>query len=344
VRVKYRSVLIGAIIFFTALWGNAALASPGSVTAIDTNDRLAVIQSYQQRLEPLLAVPVGWTGTVKGCKAGTTSLANRRATVAAVNYVRSLAKLKSVSLNRSMSKKAQDAALIMAANNYLTHNPPKSASCWTKSGYDGASHSNLFLGWSSHMADPNYLSDATGARAVIGYMDDDGDNNTVVGHRRWIMFQQLTTIGTGDTDFTNSLYVVSRDRRPSQNIWVSWPTAGYFPQELEPRGRWSLSYPGADFSRAKVTVTAGSNPIKVMKQYVRNGYADNTISWDMRLPGEYAPQPDMWISDDSNEPQEVVVLPDLAVRVVVSGIRLNGKNVSKRWTTTLVQASARAIP
>lgn len=319
----------------------SAVAAPAGDVQIRTNDRESVIHSYRQNLEPLLDVPVGWTGSTKECRPGTTTKDSRQATLAAVNYVRSLAGLPSVTLNAGKSDKAQSAALIMAANGYLSHQPTRSASCWSQKGYDGASHGNLFLGWGYGAED---LSDATGPRAVVGYMDDPGDSNVLVGHRRWILYQQQKSIGTGDTDVSNALYVIGNDKRPSANKWVSWPTAGYFPKELEPDGRWSLSYPGADFSRAKVTASTPEGSVKVRQYPVANGYGDNTLSWDMSLPGAYAPQDNGW-SDPFNESTGASgPLDDLPVTVKVSGIRVGGKPVTKTWTTTLVQAETPANP
>lgn len=335
--------LFVAVASFSLLgWGSVAAAPPGEIT-INTKSRDAVIESYQQFLEPLLTVPVGWTGNVENCKQGTTSRENQQSTLKAVNYVRSLAGLPGVTLDAKKSKKSQAAALIMAANGYLTHYPSKDARCYTQAGYDGASHGNLFLGWDSRADEPGYLSPATGARAVVGYMEDSGSNNLLVGHRRWIMYQELKTIGSGDTDSSNSLYVVGSDSRSSSKKWVSWPTAGYFPLELEPLGRWSLSYPNADFSRAKVRVTTPAGPIKTKKTPVEKGMGDNTLSWDMTLPGDYAPSRDQsgeWVWEDSEEVGAAPAqLPDLPVTVTVSGIRVGGKAVTKKWTTTLVQAA-----
>jgi len=310
---------------------SAAPASLDGRDPIDNTSRASIITTYQRDLEPLLGVPVGWTGSIEGCKAGHTSAADQAATLAAVNYVRALADLPGVKLDPDLSRKSQQAALIMAANGYLSHTPPRTAKCWTKAGYTGASSGNLYLGWGSdETVEGEPPSDATGARAVVGYLVDDGSNNTLAGHRRWLLYEQLTVIGSGDTTFSNSIYVLPPKYLPPKGTkWVAWPMPGYFPRELEPKGRWSLSYPGADFRRAKVTVTGPSGPIKSRKETVANGYGDNTMVWQLRMPAAYAAEP----------------AADFPVKVKVTGIRLpGGRAVSRSWSTTFVRATAVPLP
>ena len=301
-------------------------ASPA--LAADAGDRAQVIADYQAVLEPLLSIPTGFTGNVAACDPGTISEQNAQATLAAVNYARGLARLSPVVLNQARSADAQASALIMAANEMLSHDPAKDARCWTKAGYDGASHGNLALGWSSGGGS---VLQSTGPRAVLGYLADPGESNALAGHRRWLLWQGLTEIGTGDTDVSNTIVVIPEPFVSHRGkAWVSWPTAGAFPRELEPEGRWSLSYPGADFSRARVTMWDPSGrTIPVRKNPVANGFADNTLTWEASLPDGYRSAPDA----------------DYPVKVAVSGVRLpGGKAVSKRWTTTLVRASSGAQP
>lgn len=294
-------------------------ASAGEVP-INPGDRASVVNGYQAWLAPLLLVPTGWDGDLHECRAGSPSAENQQAVLSAVNYMRTMAGLAPVRLSEKLSKRSQDAALIMAANDIITHDLPDSARCWTKDGYLGAKNGNLALGYGWP---PGSLATVTGARAVVSYMKDGGVGNGPVGHRRWLLFQKLAEIGSGDTDISNSIYVIGTDRQQSSPTWVAWPTAGYFPRELEPAGRWSLTYPHADFRRAQVTVQTPQGSIPVDQVRIRNGYGDNTISWDMQLPPEYA-------ADDAS---------DYPVQVQVTGIRVGGKKVTKEWTTTLVKAT-----
>lgn len=313
-----------SIVLMTGLLSTVATIGAAPGQAADAPDRAKVIADYQTLLEPLLGVPTGFTGNVAACDPGTISPQNADATLAAVNYMRRLAGLSPVALNPARSADAQAAALIMAANETLTHRPTKDSRCWTKSGYEGASHGNLALGWSSSGA---AVPQSTGPRAVLGYMEDPGETNVFVGHRRWILWPGLKQIGTGDTDVSNTIVVIPEPFVAQRGkTWVSWPTAGAFPRELEPSGRWSLSYPKADFRRARVTMTtADGRAIDVKVNPIANGYADNTLSWEASLPADYRSAPDA----------------DYPVNVSVTGVRMpRGKVVSKSWTTTLVHASS----
>jgi uncharacterized protein YkwD len=299
-------------------------ATAGPAVAAEPGDRAQVIDRYRSVLEPLLRIPTGFSGNVAACDPGTISQANADATLAAVNYVRGLAQLPPVVLNPSRSAEAQASALIMAANDSLTHAPSKDARCWTKAGYDGASHGNLSLGWSDP---PTAVLQSTGPRAVLGYMEDPGASNDFAGHRRWLLWQGLTEIGTGDTDVSNTIVVIPEKFAGHRGkAWVPWPSAGAFPRELEPSGRWSLSYPNADFRRARIKMTGpDGTSINTRVNPIRSGYADNTIVWEAALPSAYRSAADV----------------DYPVTVTVSGVRLpGGKMVKRTWTTTLVRATS----
>lgn len=189
-----------------------------------------------------------------------------------INFVRGLGHLDPVSFDAGYSAKAQQAALMMDANDDLDHDPPSSWDCWSQDGAEGAGSSNLCLGCS-------------GPRAIETYMDDPGSSNTAAGHRRWIMRPETATMGSGSTSSANALWIFGADA-PDAAVpqWVSWPTAGYFPSPLEPEGRWSLSAsdPDVTFSGATVTVRdAAGDPLAVNVYEPVEGYGHNTLVWDV---------------------------------------------------------------
>ena len=72
-------------------------------------------------------------------------------------------------------------------------------------------------------------------------------------------------------------------QRPTIDI-VGWPSAGYFPNALEPGGRWSLSSgsKSVSFRYAKIYVyRADGLQIPVHKYAVHGGYAQPTVVWKM---------------------------------------------------------------
>jgi hypothetical protein len=267
--------------------------------AIDNSSRQHVRRAYNTRFAANLGTPIHWTGSNRRCKAGHMSARAMRATLESVNFVRAMGGLAPVSFRRSLSAKAQKAALIMSANQSLSHDPPPSWRCWTRAGHEAAGHSNLAFSF----------PEITAGGAIKQYMADGGSNNKAAGHRRWIMYPPTVKMGNGMTSTTNALWVFgpTRASRPSPD-WVSWPTAGFFPAPLEPQSRWSLSsgVAGANFRQARVHVESASGAVKKAHVFrIQDGYGMPTIVFQLksvprvgtfkvtvrgiRLPGRAAP-------------------------------------------------------
>lgn len=303
----------------------ALLLSPASANAntprdlIDNNNRQAVISAYLAQVKPALDTPVGWTGSVNACNAGDTSLEHKRATLGAINFMRAMVDLPPVSANSTLTKRAQASALIIEANKRLTHTPSSRSLCYTKDGYLGSKNGNIGLVLAD--GEGELKAAMTGARGVVVHMDDQGSHNASVGHRRWLLYSRLTQVGIGDTRIANTIVVIGGKLAPARKQWVAWPSAGYFPRELQPNGRWSLSYPGADFRKATISISTPDGAVQTTKQKVVNGYADNTLVWDMRLPERY-----------------YASTADYQVTVTVKGIRVNGKSVNRTYSVTIVDA------
>ena len=100
-------------------------------------------------------------GRPSGCRPGRPSAASTRTIRDGVNFVRGLAGLSPVTFSKSLAAKAQKAALIMSANQTLTHAVPRSFKCYTKDGALAASKSNLYLAWPEMKAEsvvPRYMA------------------------------------------------------------------------------------------------------------------------------------------------------------------------------------------
>lgn len=254
-----------------------AVPATGADAKIDTKSKAAVAAAYNSVLVPALATPTGWTGDVASCSVGSESAASAQATITAVNFVRELAGLRKVTLDSAFSAKAQAAALVYAAESNLSHDIPNDWKCFSADAKTAGAKSNIAWGSDSSLA---------GAKAIIGYMDDPGAGNEVVGHRRWILNPGAQSMGTGSTSNTNALWVQGKTSRKARGpAVVGWPSAGYFPSQLEPDGRWSVSAPGQftyDFSKAKVSVTTASGKKLPVKRYAPvQGYANDTISFEV---------------------------------------------------------------
>lgn len=301
------AAIAGVALVLSAM--STGVASAGN----DALTRSEVARIYVDELVPALDESIGWTGSVDGCDAGGMRSAAQSATKTAVNAVRELAGLDPVRFAAKYNSKAQEAALVYMANSDITHTIPKSWECYSSSAREAGEKSNIAFGLG-------------GASAITAYMQDYGDHNLLVGHRRWILYPQTTVMGSGSTEITNALWVLGDTASKGDYAnpsWVSWPTAGYFPSQLEPDGRWSLSGDSThdyDFSRAKVAVTNSAGKrlsVKVRAQHKEIGYGNDTLVWE--VPGVNSARGTQVREYD----------------VSVTGIRRDGKTVSRSYSVKL---------
>ena len=297
-----------ALILLATSWLGTSLAH---AEPIDTSSRKEVAEAYNARLLPTLTVAPKWTGSVNKCTkkpkaqpkkaVGTDSAASKKATIKAVNYFREMAGLTPVKEDATLSKYAQQSALIMKANDKLSHTPAKSWKCYSAQGREASEKSNIGISWDEWES----LRLGSGARVIVLYMDDMGDHNKPVGHRVNMLHPETSRMGTGSTDNTNALYVASdkdsHNSNPRPKGGIAWPSKGYFPwetvptskrwsysvaprwveEEVEP-GLWRVGYEGDMFAKAKVKMTKNGKALKT-KIIARDGYAgDPTLVWETK--------------------------------------------------------------
>ncbi len=205
----------------------------------------------------------------------------------------------------------------------LSHDPPNTYYGWTARAWNACAYSNLAIGY-------------WGPEAIDAYMLDDGIgesdlyNNVNVGHRRWLLFPRGRDMASGDVPAgvfrdgadrydvygASSVYVVANFKPAGAARFTKWPNEGYCPVDVVP-SRWSLAWPGADFSGAVVTMSGpgGVVPAPVISRNT-DGIGENTIVWQ---PG--------------NLPK--TVSGDVRYTVAVSGIKGAGVPAQTTWTTTL---------
>ena len=275
-------------------------------TGIDTWDRAEVHNAFLKefnRTEP----DWGYTGDVDNCVAGTTSQQFRDSVFQRLNWYRQLAGLGTVEEDTHSSAGAQQAALIMLANDELSHSPPRHWSCYSSTGRDYAA-SNLGLG-------------VAGLAGIDGYMQDPGDQNTAVGHRRWILYPQTLEMGTGNVRRggreANALW--PRDANTSSSRpgvrerrgFVAWPPSGFVPPQTV-WGRWSFSLAGADLSTASVAMSDDDGPVRAeVIHRPRAAAPENAVVWAVA-------------GVTSSDPLPVPSGPDHCYTVTVTGVRLHG--------------------
>ena len=243
--------------------------------SINVNSVEAVNAAYQTYFAPGLGMPTSFSGDTQRCVAGTSSADSRAATERAVNFVRSLAGLAPVAFSADLDNRSQLTALMMSANRRLSHAPSPGWRCYTSAGAANARNSNILL---------SYQPRLTAAGLVRLYTTDPGAANAAVAHRRWLLNPFATAMGTGSTHEANAITVIgpSSPHRPNPT-WVAWPSPGYFPDTLEPNGRWSLSAGSraARFHKARVSVYRNGKPVRAVKMRVVKGYAQPTLVWQI---------------------------------------------------------------
>lgn len=293
--------LLGALVASATQPAGAQEAAPG----IDNFDRDHVASTYWSSIQQNLSVSANWSGSTETCVAGAASQEFTDATLESINWFRQMAGLAPVTEDPAASEEAQAAALMMQAQRALSHFPGPDWSCYSDLGSDGASQSNLYLG-------------RTGVRATSGFIEDPGANNVALGHRRWILYSRLGTVGIGNTSSASALHVIGgwTPERYSETDWVSWPPPGFVPEDVI-YPRWSTSFVGdgvVDFSDAQVTVTRDGESLDVTMLPVVAGFADPTLGWEVDTAGA-APGDNDYVVD-------------------VTGVTVGDTEVSRTYTVT----------
>ncbi|EYF01936.1 CAP domain-containing protein [Chondromyces apiculatus] len=208
-----------------------------------------------------------WSGSVASCNAGDTSADGRANALKLVNLYRWLAGMGAVTNDAARDQKAQACALMMDANNMLSHAPPASWTCYSQAGAEGAANSNI--------------ASTPGVDGVDLYMADPG-NETTMGHRRWILSGSLGSIGLGSTDSASCMWVLggSGDENPP---YVAWPSPGKFPSgalhasyaSVDQTG-WTLQSSAIDLAGAQVTVMDGGENRPVAVTQLAGGFGSSS--------------------------------------------------------------------
>ncbi|WGZ93876.1 MAG: CAP domain-containing protein [Candidatus Thiothrix putei] len=286
--------------------------------AIDPSNRQLARAFYNSVYLASNNTPIAWTGNHSTCTPGTTSSEFKDAVLARINYFRAMAGVPaSITFNATFNTKAQQAALMMSANNSLSHNPPSSWNCYTADGATAAGSSNISWGHNAW-------------NAVDGQIQDNGIDNHAVGHRRWLLHPQTQTMGTGDVPKVGSLAAANAiwvfdgnaysTRPATRDDFIAWPTKGFNPYPVVPV-RWSFSYPSANFTNATVSMTQGGTSIPVALETVANGYGENTLVW---RPNN--------MTANQNWPKPTT---DTSYQVTVSNVIVGGSPRSFTYTVTV---------
>ena len=195
-----------------------------------------------------------------------------------LNYCRKVAGLNAVTPTDEYNEAAQYGAVVLAANNVLSHYPEKPADMdedFYQKGYNATSSSNIssrgYTYWTTDELNNLIVS------SVKGCMEDNSSNLnlTCMGHRRWFLNPPLGKVGFGCADSATKKngyeykYIVNKVFDSSFSYpdydFISWPSSGYFPNELvTPRVPWTVTIDPAKVNNstlqnAVITVTRESD-------------------------------------------------------------------------------------
>lgn len=200
-----------------------------------------------------------WSGTVMPCAAGELNDVGKNNALKLINLYRFIADLPAVTLDATKNQAAQECALMMDANNQLSHSPPTNWACYSMNGATAAGRSNI--------------CSTRAVRCIDMYMSDSG-NATTIGHRRWFLSNQLGPIGIGGTTGGSCHHVIGGSGTATKSF-MAWPPPGPVPLEaiaipgnpsVDTTG-WTVQTYSAAFSLvgASVTVTEGgaAKPVTV---------------------------------------------------------------------------------
>ncbi|MEO7650145.1 MAG: DUF4214 domain-containing protein [Bryobacteraceae bacterium] len=296
----------------------------------DTSSRAAVRDYYNNVYAPLLNTPYGWSGNVLAGNAGDTSQAYKDAVKASINWFRSMAGVPAaITLNSTYNQKDQQAAMMFSANNALSHAPPSNWINWTAAGAEAAANSNICIGCGS--------TDPGGTR---GYIQDAGGGNFAAGHRRWFLYPQTQTMGTGDVPATGNLNSANATwvfdglfgtaRPGTREEFVAWPPKGYVPYQVV-FPRWSFSFPGADFANATVVLQRNGSPVPVRLETVIPGYGENSI---------------VFVPDNLDANQFVVPtapVSDITTNVTINNVLIQGQPRTFSYAVTVFDPATAGV-
>lgn len=209
-----------------------------------------------------------WSGSVAACDPGDISADGRANALRLTNLYRWMVGLPEVTTDPSRDAMAQACALMMDANNSLSHDPPMSWDCYSSDGASAAGSSNI--------------SSGPGVMSVDLYMVDPG-NSTTLGHRRWILSNSAGPIGLGSTSGRSCMWVLGGSGS-GDNAWTAWPPPGPFPiGAVDPLGfssldetGWSIQSDGIDLSSAQVSITAGGKDRPVTVTVLASGFGSSS--------------------------------------------------------------------
>ena len=212
-------------------------------SSIDLSTKEGVLKDYKDNYLPTNTEDSGWTGSVEGCNSGDIDKEVRvKAMKRWMYYRRQVGYKNFMVFDPSLNKAAQGAALVMKANNTLSHDITDKFTCFTEEAKKGA------LG-NLHLIIATYVPKNVVTGAIDAFIKDAGANNTQVGHRVWLLHPNIQSTSVGATN-TSTVTFWQREElikpggpreMPNGKPTFSWPPEGHVIADLV-YPRWSFHY------------------------------------------------------------------------------------------------------
>lgn len=194
-----------------------------------------------------------------------------------LNALRRLAGVPAVTLDEELCTQTQYGAVLIAANNALSHTPPKPDGmdeAFYQTGYGATSSSNLSMfSWTSErpiaLAVGNLMRDHTGSNLVS------------LGHRRWQLNPTMGKVGFGYARSAAGYsyvveYAFDRSGPGCDYDFIAWPASGNFPSSIfDSSYPWSVTLDPERYAtpdQAKLTVTLTRESDGKCWQFSGTGY------------------------------------------------------------------------
>ena len=219
----------------------ALLLALGSAHAMSRDEMRALWQELS--LSRSNASPYAEEPDPVSFRAGALTQAAQADALGCLNFLRAVAGLSPVTLNPLYTLRAQSGAMLLAANDVLTHAPEQ------PEGMDDALYTTARAGAAQgNIAKFNWMRPEILIDGVTYFARDDGDANLpTLGHRRWLLNPRMAETGFGLANAESgmsyvTMYAVDDSNADAQWSSVAWPAAGVFPVEMMLRDlAWSVS-------------------------------------------------------------------------------------------------------
>lgn len=200
--------------------------------------------------------PYQETPDVDAFTTGSLTEESQQHALSCLNFIRKLAGLEPVVLDPLYTLRAQNGALVLAANDSLDHNAPQPAGM-SADQYESA-HMGTSLG---NIAKFNWMKPDILVDGVTYFARDDGEANLIeLGHRRWLLNPLMEKTGFGLANAKTgmsyvTMYAVDMGNSDAQWDYVAWPCGGVFPVEMmRSTLPWSVSLNEENYATGRIRV------------------------------------------------------------------------------------------